>query len=190
MFEMKTCKICNIEKSASDFYKVKKNSDGLNTYCKKCDNAKRAESIKKKRRELSLSQPNLKVKPKLTKKLAAQREPLPQKTTPVRTKSNQLDQNFLTEVLKLNKKYREDIKKRQRKSLLKIKHVVSAEFLRISKSCVGDKASVSAMAVINKTPIKYVSEYIESNQADDLIFSMNSTPKVVAEMLIKNGALL
>ena len=114
---------------------------------------------------------------------------MPQKKA-IKPRSGQLDPNFLDEALRASKKCRDNIKKQQRKSLLKIRQVVSAEFLRISKSRVGDKSSVSALVIINKKPIKYVSEYIENSQADDLILSMNNSPVTVAENLLSNGALL
>ena len=184
---MKTCRICNIEKSKSEFYKSSSTKDKLNIYCKKCDNEKRARYLKKKREAESL-QPKPKATAKPKRKII-KREPLPQKKA-IKPRSGQLDQNFLDEALRVNKKCRDNIKKQQRKSLLKIKQVVSAEFLRISKSRVGDKSSVSALVIINKKPVKYISEYIENSQADDLILSMNNSPVTVAENLLSNGALL
>ena len=183
---MKTCRICNIEKSKSEFYKLTNSRDGLNSYCKKCDNKRRAESKRSKNKDTKIVKPKAVAKPK---RKIIKREPLPQKKV-IKPRSGQLDQNFLDEALRVNKKCRDNIKKQQRKSLLKIKQVVSAEFLRISKSRVGDKSSVSALVIINKKPIKYVSEYIENSQADDLILSMNNSPITVAENLLNNGALL
>jgi len=38
--QLKTCKLCGIEKSLDDFYRCKHTRDGKNTYCKPCAKAK------------------------------------------------------------------------------------------------------------------------------------------------------
>lgn len=195
---MKTCRICKTEKSSSEFYISRKASDGLNIYCKACDNKKRVE-LNHRKKEMKLSAPKAAFKREPLPKKAAPKKMVPKRSAPVKAapvkapappKKCQLDQNFLNEALKFNKKCRDNIKKQQRKSILKIKSINSAEFLRISKSRVGDKSSVSALVIINKKPIKYISEYIENSQADDLILAMNNSPIAVAESLLNDGALL
>lgn len=50
----KTCSICKTVKSHSEFYKMKKSTDGADTYCKKCRlrrNKRWVRKNKKKRQE-------------------------------------------------------------------------------------------------------------------------------------------
>lgn len=62
----KVCIICNQSKPGNDFYINRKSKDGLNSYCKKCDNEMRALKPTSKRKP---KQPQVK---KLDKKIEVQ----------------------------------------------------------------------------------------------------------------------
>lgn len=50
MDDMKLCPKCQLTRSRSDFYTDKKSADGMFSYCKKCDNARRGELFKANRK--------------------------------------------------------------------------------------------------------------------------------------------
>ena len=48
---MKFCKQCQQEKQETEFYKNKLSKDGIGLYCKKCDNARKTNYLRKKSKE-------------------------------------------------------------------------------------------------------------------------------------------